>query len=727
MNFKEVITYTNGIESRTQFVTRADWASFMWEQFKKPGEYNLTGTEQWIQPRIEFQRKGYYIDAYEGSRDFVDYWTLQREIILEGIIYDGVYVPGAYYFFLNFLPIIDKVKGTTDFGDVWDSHLYTFHYWELCICTGKDSCIVKKRQWGNSYIHGAYIMRNLWFRKSTVNKILAYDESYIDSQGSWRIIEEFRGFLNEHTGWYRNFSPDSPQQLMMQQRLQIDEGGKKKFVGNQSILKGITVKQSPSKGVGGVNHIVWAEEAGIFPTLDKVKKYVDSATKMGGVKTGIFMAAGSVGELREAEPLMKFSFDPNSGGFLGVDDINYELSEETCLFIPEWCNYISQEKDDRGNITEVIRCYDKDGNTNKELALEYINKARAIELALSPLNYNLHCSQHPLTLKEAFQERDDNPFPTHLINKRFLNLISLKPIVVTLHYADNNTVYHTLGAKHPALTYYPLRKDDDKCGAVVISEFPVQNAPTGLYYAAVDPVRNQKSDRSKSLFSIYVYKAENRVAGEYSNAKIVAWYTGRYDNAEESYEIARKLIKYYNAQTGVEYDIRDFIEFMIRKKDQRYLLYESQIMSKNSNITMRPGVKEPYGWRTGDGGKSQFGSTMKDELFNTLIQYCEEEISATYDMETGESTPVYGVDRFDDPALLQEMLSYSKRGNFDRIIAAAAVIMIANNRTTRGIVTVKEEPIKHVPNEGFSQFMNKYKLPNKSIGTFRTRYKLTNG
>ena len=59
--------------------------------------------------------------------------------------------------------------------------------------------------------------------------------------------------------------------------------------------------------------------------------------------------------------------------------------------------------------------------------------------------------------------------------------------------------------KNGDITHYPLNKNDDPTGSIVIWEHPVKDAPVGLYIIGVDPYDHDQSG-TNSLGSCFVYK-----------------------------------------------------------------------------------------------------------------------------------------------------------------------------------------------------------------------------
>ena len=74
------------------------------------------------------------------------------------------------------------------------------------------------------------------------------------------------------------------------------------------MITGMSFEQSPTKGVGGPCTLFFYEEAGIAPTMDLTYQYIRPAMQAGEITTGMFIAAGSVGDLKDCNPLKRFYF-----------------------------------------------------------------------------------------------------------------------------------------------------------------------------------------------------------------------------------------------------------------------------------------------------------------------------------------------------------------------------------------------------------------------------------
>ena len=89
-------------------------------------------------------------------------------------------------------------------------------------------------------------------------------------------------------------------------------------------------------------------------------------------------------------------------------------------------------------------------------------------------------------------------------------------------------------------------------GAPVIYEYPIPNAPRGLYKIGYDPVRQ---DDGTSLAAIIVYKGI--MQGSYTKNCIVAEYIGRKETNDDIHYIAELFAELYNTQIMYENEVPD--------------------------------------------------------------------------------------------------------------------------------------------------------------------------
>jgi len=680
--FIEVPTYNIDHWTVTTFYSREEFRDFLLSVFKEPGEYNFDETSQIfnIEAR-KFHKQGYYCPAPVKSKDFITYWDDQKAKCRKGIIVKSVngtwYISRDYYMWLNFLPIYDKEEKRFDFAKVRDAQYHMALYEHLAELHYKHAIILKKRQIASSYFHMAKLINQYWFEEGAVLKIGASLKDYINEKGSWKFLGEYKNFLNEHTAWYRPAEPDKVG--AWQQQIKVRMGGRDTYRGLKSTINLYSFEKDPTHGVGGPVTYFFHEEAGIAPKMDDTYGFMKPALKSGHMITGQFIAAGSVGDLDQCEPMKEYIMHPEENGFYAVESNLIDKDGtigKTGLFIPE-----------QWSMPPYI---DQWGNSKVEEALEALEKEfDKMKKDLDPAAYQLTVSQQPRCIEEAFATRKVSVFPPHLVAKQMQRIQDKEYPTEYLELSRNaeGKIVDKPSRKIPIMDFPVSKKTEDKEGVLCIYERPHKDPTFGMYYASVDPVSEGKTTTSDSLCSIYVYKnpvevikddGNGSVKNEIERDMIVASWCGRFDDLNKTHERLELLIEWYNAWTIVENNVALFIQYMISKRKQKYLVPKDMILFLK-DIGANRNVFQEYGWKN-------VGTLFKGNVLSYGIEFTKEEL----DHETKENgdivKTIYGVERIPDIMLLKEMQAYRDGLNVDRLVAFCALIAFAKvQQSNRGL------------------------------------------
>lgn len=456
------------------------------------------------------------------------------------------------------------------------------------------------------------------------------------------------------------------------------------------------------------------EEAGIAPKMDTTYEYLLPALRSGQITTGTFIAAGSVGDLDQCEPLKQMIMYPEANSIYEVE--TNLLDEKSTigkagLFIPE-----------QWSMPPFIDQY---GNSLVEDALKAIKEERIKwKKDLSPEMYQLRISQHPINIEEAFAFRKTSIFPAHLVlaQQRRIEEKTYAYEFLDLE-KDAEGKIQAKGSNKLPIKEFPITKNtEDKTGVLVVWERPIKDPSFGMYYASIDPVSEGRTTSSESLVSIYVYKNPVEVTREGNDGlesfierdKIVAAWCGRFDDINETHKKLEMIIEWYNAWTVIENNISLFIQYMISKRKQRYLVPKDQILFLK-DLGANANVYQEYGWKN------------TGVLFKTvMISYAIEFLTEVLDTETKTNGDVvktiYGVERIPDPMLLVEMLAYQPGVNVDRLVSFGALIAFAKvQQANRGLAKRVEENSKnklqnpkdlYTLNKGYFNKMGRNNNPN---------------
>ncbi len=675
MNYKNIPTFDNDekIWTTTDFLDREDFKDYLVSIFKEPGQYEFDETALLFNSESRrFNIDGLYCTSPFRSKDFIKYWDDQKDKCRSGVIYKhkgkSWYITRDYYMWLNFLPIFDKEENRFDFAKVRDAQYHMALYEHLAELHSKHSAILKKRQIASSYFHAGKLINTYWFEEGAVLKMGASLKSYINETGTWKMLDEYRNFLNEHTAWYRPNEPDKV--LSWQQKIKVRLNGRDTYKGLKSVLIGTSFDKDATAGVGGPCRYFFHEEAGIAPNMSTTYEYMLPALKSGMVTTGMFIAAGSVGDLDQCEPLKQMILNPQGNDIYAVQS-NLLDKDGTIgmigLFIPE-----------QWSMPPYI---DEYGNSLVEEALAAITLER-IEWKkdLTPEKYQLRISQKPTNIEEAFAYRKESKFPQHLVSKQ-LQRIEEKQYpyeLIDLSYDEYGKVQAKTTNKLPINEFPISKKTEDKKGSIVVWERPQPNMPWATYYASIDPVSEGKTTTSESLCSIIIYKNPIEVTRDKGNGdietfierdKIVATWCGRFDDLGKTHERLELLIEWYNAWTICENNVSLFINYMISKRKQRYLVPKDQILFLKE-IKSNMSVFADYGWKN-------TGTIFKNHLLSYGIEFLTEVLESELDKDGEILSSIFGVERIPDPMILKEMQAYHDGLNVDRLVAYCSLISFA--------------------------------------------------
>lgn len=698
--YKEVPTYDNGVWTTTIFNTREEFRDFLVPLFKEPGKYNFNEDSLIFNAEArKFQKQKYYCNAPVKTKDFIIYWDDQKVKCRNGIIVrsksDTWYITRDYYMWLNFLPIYDKEEKRFDFAKVRDAQYHMALYEILAELHWKHAIILKKRQIASSYFHMAKLINQYWFEEGAVLKIGASLKDYINEKGSWKFLNEYKNFLNEHTAWYR---PSEPEKVgAWQQQIKVRINGRDTYKGNKSTINLYSFEKDPTHGVGGPVTYFFHEEAGIAPKMDDTYGFMKPALKSGHIITGQFIAAGSVGDLDQCEPMKEYILNPDENGFYGVES-NLLDSDGTIgltgLFIPE-----------QWSMPPYIDNY---GNSKVEEALQALQEEfEKAKKKLTPEAYQLTVSQHPRNIEEAFASRKVSVFPPHLVAKQLQRINDKEYSVEYLDLSKNaeGKIIANNSNKIPISEFPISKKTDNKEGVICVYERPCKDPTFGMYYASIDPVGEGKTTTSDSLCAIYILKnavevitddGDGKVKNVIERDKIVASWCGRFDDINKTHERLEMMIEWYNAWTLVENNVALFIQYMISKKKQRYLVPKDMV-SFLRDLKANQNVFQQYGWKN-------VGTLFKGNILSYGIEFLQEELDYETLADGTIVKTIYGVERIPDPMLLKEMQAYREGLNVDRLVAFCALVAFAKiQHSNRGYAKRIETKEKLENSQKFSK------------------------
>ena len=120
-----------------------------------------------------FETHGCYTRLYPNKNpnsEYYKFWAEEARRCREGFVreYDGEWIPGTYYYQLNFAPLLraEVVDGTKRadrveaFPFVYDADYWFFHYVEICRANGMHGANLKRRGCGYSVKASVMLAKN---------------------------------------------------------------------------------------------------------------------------------------------------------------------------------------------------------------------------------------------------------------------------------------------------------------------------------------------------------------------------------------------------------------------------------------------------------------------------------------------------------------------------------------------------------------------------------------
>ena len=653
---------------------------------------------------VHYMKYGYYCPDPINTPSWMDYWGEQRKRCIHGHEVGGVRITGDHYFYLNFCPmkkaeiiggrVAEKIVG---FPDFWDGDYSYFWARDIArkgvfdlekdmeirktlydmedkdrkpllksllkdlqltidisddhLVGGFNMIVGKSRRRGFTYKAGAVGGNNFLNRPKSLTIYGAYDSKFLyPGKGTIFVITNDNiGFSNANAAWAAPSDfVNQPAKGLKKNSYSETVNGLVMEKGLESEIMSLSFKDKADAARGKDAYDVFFEESGAFGTPGLLKKSyaaTEDCVKAGVVKTGLITVFGTSGDMESGTADYADMFTrPKSFDFLPVINMWDKGSSGT------FCGYFHPAS------LNLEGFYDEQGNSDYDGAKHAILKEREQRISggASSTDIQKMMAEKPLSPSEAFASASFNAFPSAELNQQLLkvrtkNLNVIKGTPVELVYKGNGVEAKTLlhGKAEPIMSYNNLPESQKGC--VMIYEPVISNPPKGLYKIGYDPVRQ---DEGTSLASYVVYKGVDR--GSLNHNIIVAEYIGRLESTDDIDRIGEKLAIYYNTQVMHENEVTGVKNFFRRIK--RLDLLAAQPNNVIDKAIKKSKVSRVYGCHMNQQLKDAGERYVKDWLL-TVLDYDE------------EGNPIRALDRIYSVRMLEELLAYNRKGNFDIVSA----------------------------------------------------------
>lgn len=602
---------------------------------------------------------GFYTDALPGTKQYYEFWDREQFRCLHGHEINGVRISGFHYFYLNYCPIdriIDEIQpdGETisrrdrSFPAFYDGDFEYFSSVDKARRDNKHMVVLKARRKGFSYKAAAMLCRNYFHIRNSKNFVFASDKQYLTGDGMLSKAWDIVSFIDDNTAWSQPRLID--REMHKQSGYKKNVNGADVTLGFKSQIIGVSLKDDPDKIRGKAGELIFFEEAGSFSGLLKAWEVAMPTMRQGSKTLGTMIAFGTGGE--------------EGPGFEGLEELFYHPEAYDCLaFDNEW---------DAGAMGTTCGFFvpiyknldgfmDNQGNSLSNEAMDYEETQREKKRkGNDPKSYDQYIAEHPFTPQEATLQVTANTFDVNSLKEQYNRVIAndLHKIGVAgeMYYNSKGKADFTPNSSLRPIYKFPHRPDDDLTGAVTIYEAPFKTQddiiPKNMYIICHDPYAQGKAASSMSLGAAYVIKVPNNMSKP--DDIIVASYVGRPATQDEYNRNLFMLAEYYNAKIGFENDRGEVIAYAKRFRKMHYLQEEFEMLDKRELRSKN--VKRQYGMHMTEQRKAQGELYIRDWL-----------ISGRGQNEDGEIT--LNLQKIYDPALLQELIKFNRKGNFDRVMA----------------------------------------------------------
>lgn len=603
---------------------------------------------------------GYYTNYLPGTKQYYDYWDAEQYKCMHGCEINGVKISGFHYFYLNYCPIDRIIDEQQPDGEVisrrdrtfpafYDGDLEYYNAIDKARRENKHMVVLKARRKGFSYKAASMLCRNYFHIRNSKNFVFASDKQYLTGDGMLSKAWDIVSFIDDNTAWTQPRLID--REMHKQSGYKKNVNGADVTLGFKSQIIGVSLKDDPDKIRGKAGELIFFEESGSFSGLLKAWEVAMPTMRQGSKTLGTMVAFGTGGE--------------EGPGFEGLEELFYHPDAYNCLgFDNDWdagamgtvCGYFVPIYK---NLDGFI---DLDGNSLITEAVDYEEEQREKKKkGNDPKSYDQYIAEHPFTPQEATLQVTANTFDVASLKEQYNRVLSGNldkiGVVGEMYYNTKGKSDFTPNDSLRAISKFPHRKDDNLTGAVVVYEPPFRTdieeiTPKNLYIICHDPYAQGKATSSSSLGAAYVIKVPNNMSKP--DDIIVASYVGRPQTQDEYNRILFMLAEYYNAKIGFENDRGEVIAYAKRFRKMHLLQEEFEMLDKKELRSKN--VKRQFGMHMTDQRKSQGELYIRDWLISG--RGADEEGNITLNLQK-----IY------DLGLLQELIKFNRKGNFDRVMA----------------------------------------------------------
>lgn len=622
-----------------------------------------------------YQKYGRFTDLRPNANpnsEFGKWIREERRRCLYGYVrpYDGEWITGDHYFFLNYCPISllkkssnggRKAMRVIDFPFSWEGNYYRFHYLNQAREHGLMAAELARRGCGKSFCAAAMLAKRFILgesfevNKRVVSYITATDKAKLT--GGDQTLDKFQfyiDFIAENMQWPSRRLYNSLADMNWQMGYKDLNTGTNKGTLNSVVGKSSQNDASKLRGTRGVLYLF--EEAGTFDNLLTLWSNLLPSVSDGESVFGLMYLFGTSGDQQsDFAAMQEIMYNPVGYKTYGLKNVYDKEGQGRPTFTYFFPAYINRSD-----------CYDEQGNSDVTKALlEILVNRYNVKYNSTDINTITKCiAEIPITPQEAILRTRGNIFPVADLTQRLAEIDHDPHTFDDVYVGDlmqekDGTISFKLTGDQP-IRDFPL-KDNKVSGALEIFKMPEKDAQGKVfpqrYIIGHDPVDNDGAD-TMSLSSTFVL--------DLWTDTIVAEYTGRHQFADDNFEMLRKLCVFYNAKCLYESNVKGAYSYFSRM-NCLYLLADTPEYLKDKDIIKNIGV--------GNNSKGVKATKPVNDYANRLIRDWLLKPVTIQSGEDGEETTVFNLARIRNRALIKELMLYNPDINVDRVRALGLLML----------------------------------------------------
>ncbi len=483
-----------------------------------------------------------------GTAAWKEWWEEQLYYILNGYWTAGVYIPGRYYYLLNFCK-----TSSVDFGEAHYVDYIDFQYeYHLLIEEAKrlkmNIITPKGGRKGMSVMQASIIDYGYRFTHGYKAGIAAGAKEYSDDfLTKWKFLDnlvanEFK-IRKVSKGW---------DDIIAGWEEKNPIGGFSTY-GTANTIYSRTMFSNPNVFEGKFLNEVVFEEAGLFDNLLETFDSAVECMKRGNIQYGTFYIYGRGGNIKT--------------GSKGFEYMWHNAKDYNCIKHPVlgkqyYLPCVAGTKDETGKIIEdipnllIYKDYERVGMEDTARAEELITETnKALKAAGNIKKWMKHSRDNPIDIKEFFRRAASNNFDAEILSDQGYDILS----------TDNRYAKYTLeyrkNAQGEIIIPYQVyavpaneETDENECVMIKHTGHPVPGF-RNLDVAGIDSYDQDQALASNSLGSMVILRKKNDLP-DADKMTPVLLIRCRPRRKELFYDMCMKAAIYYDLKQNVLGDVR---------------------------------------------------------------------------------------------------------------------------------------------------------------------------